>query len=124
VDKIHRYRPLSPAPHVHWKDPVVEGTFRYPTTPLLPGQKPPKLPKPATTPPKGVPRKEKLMVGILKDHDKGIAQSIPKEIPPPPIRPEPTIADAIYNEKIDTAAMAKYPPLIPLPPVSHKKGKS
>jgi hypothetical protein len=67
---------------------------------------------------------KKLMAGILKDHAKDVVPSIPKEISPRPIRPEPTIADAIYNEKIDTVAMAKYPPLIPLPPVSSKKGNS
>jgi hypothetical protein len=67
--------------------------------------------------------KEKLTAGILKDHADDFP-SIPREIPPPPAVPEPTIVDAIYNEKIDTTAMAKYPPLIPLPPENHKKGKS
>jgi hypothetical protein len=61
------------------------------------------------------------MIGILKDHEDNVR---PKTIPPPPpILPEPTIADAIYNEKFDTASMTKYPPLIPLPP-EKRKGSS
>jgi len=67
---------------------------------------------------------KKLTAGILKDHAEDVIAPIPKKISPPPITLEPTIADAIYNEKIDTVAMAKYPPLIPLPPLSNKKGNS
>jgi hypothetical protein len=61
------------------------------------------------------------MIGILKDHEDDGSPKTPMHIPPPPpTQPEPTIADAIYNEKIDTAAMTKYTPLIPLPPEKRK----
>jgi len=56
-----------------------------------------------------------LTTGILKDPENDMIPKVPKDIPPPPIAPEPTITDSIYNAEIDAASMVKYPPLIPLP---------
>ena len=121
VDEIHHYSPLSPATRVHWKEPVAEGAYKYPANPVHREQDPPKPPKHRVAAPKGCLMVRKLIVGILKEHA-SVARLGPKAIPPPASLNPPTIMDTIYNEKIEPATSAKYPPLIALPPESDRKG--